>query len=57
MRVGDRVRRKRKKMKEETIGTVARIKGDRIFVNWSDKYGVRFRWASKQDLEVISEAR
>jgi len=57
VKVGDRVRRIRKKLKEEDVGTVCEIKDNRIFVNWSDKKGVRFRWASKQDLEVINESR
>ena len=49
MRVNDRVRH----IKKDMIGTVCEIRGDRVFVNWSDETGIMFRWAKKQDLEVI----
>ena len=53
LKVGDLVRHKRRKL----VGTVYEIKRDRVLVDWSDQTGVMFRWARKQDLEVISESR
>ncbi len=52
MKVGDRVRHRTK----GTIGSAYEIKGDRVLVNWSDETGVMFRWATKENLEVINDS-
>ena len=51
MRVGDRVRHKKKGL----VGTIYEIASNAIFVDWSDSSGVMFRWAKKEDLEIINE--
>ena len=50
VKVGDRVRHRAK----GTIGSAYEIKGNRVLVDWSDETGVMFRWARKENLEVIS---
>ena len=53
MKAGDRVKHETK----GTIGFVYEIKRDRVLVDWSDETGVMFRWARKENLEVINESR
>ena len=51
MKKGNRVRHKIKGW----LGTIRQFGKYLILVDWSDHSGVRFRWARREDLEVIDE--
>ena len=51
MKKGDRVRHKSKGW----LGIIRQFGKYLILVDWSDRFGVRCRWAREEDLEVIDE--
>lgn len=51
MKMGDLVLHKTKGWH----GVVREVRSTHAFIDWSDDEGIRFRWASVDDLEVINE--